>query len=92
MAYDGFHGNSIQERTNQNTWIYLMTTLPYNVIYFHILCFFVNNSVSFMKERLDQDSMGIILLQNFLKEFFPGEVWWSIKCVDVFCIKEFYHQ
>lgn len=26
-----------------------------------------------MKERLDQDSMGIILLQNFLKEFFPGE-------------------
>ena len=31
-------------------------------------------SVSFMKERLDQDSMGIILLQNFLKEFFPGEV------------------
>ncbi|KAL9967773.1 hypothetical protein ACROYT_G026065 [Oculina patagonica] len=29
--------------------------------------------VSFMKERLDQDSMGIILLQNFLKEFFPGE-------------------
>ncbi|KAJ7314522.1 hypothetical protein OS493_039298 [Desmophyllum pertusum] len=29
--------------------------------------------VSFMKERLDQDSIGIILLQSFLKEFFPGE-------------------
>jgi len=29
--------------------------------------------VSFMKKHLDQDSMGIILLQNFLKEFFPGE-------------------
>jgi len=30
--------------------------------------------VSFiMKERLDQDSTGIILLQNFLREFFPGE-------------------
>ncbi|XP_068670220.1 ubiquitin carboxyl-terminal hydrolase MINDY-3-like [Montipora foliosa] len=29
--------------------------------------------VSFMKERLDQDAIGIILLQNFLKEFFPGE-------------------
>ena len=27
-----------------------------------------------MKERLDQDSMGIILRQNFLTEFFPGEV------------------
>ena len=27
-----------------------------------------------MKERLDQDSIGIILQQNFLTEFFPGEV------------------
>ena len=27
-----------------------------------------------MKEHLDQDSTGIILLQNFLREFFPGEV------------------
>ena len=27
-----------------------------------------------MKQHLDQDSMGIILLQNFLTEFFPGEV------------------
>jgi len=47
------------------------------------------SSVSFMKEHLDQDSMGIILLQNFLKEFFPGEVWWSIKCVDIFVQKSF---
>lgn len=39
-AYDGFHGNPVQERTNQKTWIYLKTALPYNVIYFHILCFF----------------------------------------------------
>ncbi|KAK2570214.1 Ubiquitin carboxyl-terminal hydrolase MINDY-3 [Acropora cervicornis] len=29
--------------------------------------------VCFMKERLDQDSMGIILQQNFITEFFPGE-------------------
>ena len=42
-----------------------------------------NTSVSFMKERLDQDSMGIILLQNFLKEFFPGEVRCILKCVAI---------
>lgn len=53
---------------------------------------FFNTSVSFMKERLDQDSMGIILLQNFLREFFPGEVWWSIKYAGLFCIKGFYYQ
>ncbi|XP_015773086.1 PREDICTED: protein FAM188A-like [Acropora digitifera] len=35
--------------------------------------FLVIYSVCFMKERLDQDSMGIILQQNFLTEFFPGE-------------------
>ena len=36
-------------------------------------------SVSFMKERLDQDSVGIILLHNFLTEFFPGEVCGALK-------------
>ncbi len=45
-------------------------------------------SVSFMKERLDQDSMGIILLHNFLKEFFPGEVCVSIE--SIYCIWTFY--
>ena len=90
-AYDGFHGNPVQERTNQKTWIYPKTALPYDVICFIHYAFF-NPSVSFMKERLDQDSMGIILLQNFLREFFPGEVWWSIKYADLFCIKGFYYQ
>ena len=42
----------------------------------HVVLF---SSVSFMKERLDQDSVGIILLHNFLTEFFPGEVCGALK-------------
>ncbi|CAH3017394.1 unnamed protein product [Porites evermanni] len=45
--------------------------------------------VSFMKGRLDQDSMGIILLQNFLKEFFPGE---DLSAGDVKPFKAFHYN
>ena len=36
-----------------------------------VLCIF---SVKFMRSRLDADQIGIILLPNFLEEFFPGQV------------------
>ncbi|PFX20022.1 Protein FAM188A [Stylophora pistillata] len=45
--------------------------------------------VSFMKERLDQDSIGIILLQNFLAEFFPGE---DLLADDVKPFKAFHYN
>ncbi|KAM7447981.1 hypothetical protein ABFA07_003888 [Porites harrisoni] len=45
--------------------------------------------VSFMKGRLDQDSMGIILLQNFLSEFFPGE---DLSAGDVKPFKAFHYN
>lgn len=42
-----------------------------------------------MKERLDQDSIGIILLQNFLAEFFPGE---DLLADDVKPFKAFHYN
>ncbi|XP_058954761.2 ubiquitin carboxyl-terminal hydrolase MINDY-3 [Pocillopora verrucosa] len=45
--------------------------------------------VSFMKERLDQDSVGIILLHNFLTEFFPGE---DMLADDVKPFKAFHYN
>ena len=34
------------------------------------LCF----SVEYMKKKLDSDDTGVIVLENFLTEFFPFEV------------------
>lgn len=40
-------------------------------------CFFVfqsfNSSVNIMKKKLDSESLGIILLNAFMEEFFPKE-------------------
>lgn len=36
---------------------------------FHTLCF----SVNIMKKKLDSESLGIILLNAFMDEFFPKE-------------------
>ena len=69
----GPYVNSVQEKTIRKLGFTSRLTC-HVMLFIFICCAFFNTSVSFMKERLDQDSMGIILLQNFLKEFFPGEV------------------
>ncbi|EDO29026.1 predicted protein [Nematostella vectensis] len=43
---------------------------------------FGHGSVEFMRSRLDPDSVGIILLPNFLDDFFPREQF--VECVTSF--------
>ena len=58
---------------------YFIIFLNSKLFFFLLIMWFYFPSVSFMKERLDQDSVGIILLHNFLTEFFPGEVCGALK-------------
>lgn len=47
---------------------------PISSLYcFKLLYFFVFSSVDIMKTKLDAENLGIVTLNSFLEEFYPGE-------------------
>lgn len=64
-------------------WSVFVTNPLWYTHYFVCLFVVLFFSVSFMKTRLDADSIGIILLQNFLDEFFPGQVYFIILSIEI---------
>lgn len=48
--------------------------------------FFSPYSINLMKNKLDPEGLGIILLGPFLQEFFPDQVTYSTEYIDSFVL------